>query len=216
MHIQVGIINCPVCVRRIDCKTSFPSLVICSNCVCSYQRKGNTVDFLQQERAVLEDMTPLRLETRGQYENKTFEIIGRIQYNFEKNYRNLWALLFADGMYAWLSEAYGDYVILGKKNLPLNAPVIANLKAGRTVELTGGKSYDVDRVDRNISIQMEGELPEYTRDNTGFMCVELSMGGEEKALIHMLAHYKTVVYTGSIRPFESFKFTHLRELRDWI
>jgi hypothetical protein len=174
------------------------------------------MEFIQQEKAVLEDMTPLRLGAKGQYGNKTFEVTGRIQYNFEKNYRNLWALLFADGSYAWLSEAYGDYVILDKKNFSLNASIIAKLKAGRTVELSGGKSYDVDRVDRNISIQMEGELPEHVRENTGFMCVELSMGAEEKALIHMLAHYKTVVYTGSIRPFESFKFTHLRELRDWI
>jgi hypothetical protein len=214
--MPVSILHCPVCTKRIDYKSSVPSILICPGCICSYQKSADTAQFLQQEKAVLEDMTPLRLGTTGQFEGQTFEVIGRIQYNFEKNYRNLWAVLFTERTYGWIAEAYGDYMMLQRKDFLLNASVIAKLKAGRTLELPDQKSYEVERVDINETIYKEGELPEHNKENTRFTSVELSTANREKALIHLLAHYKTTVYTGLVLTFESFNFKHLRDLRDWI
>lgn len=216
INMPVSSLHCPVCTKQIDYKTSVSSILICLGCVCSYQKLDGTAQFLQQEKAVLEDMSPLRLGTMGHFEGKPFEVIGRIQYSFEKFYRNLWAVLFTERAYGWLAEAYGDYMMLQRKEFLLNASVVAKLKAGRTLELPDNKSYEVERVDINETIYMEGELPEHSKENIRFTSVELSTDNHQKALIHLLAHYKTTVYTGQLVPFERFSFKHLRELRDWI
>jgi hypothetical protein len=214
--MEANIPYCPGCMKQLPSKTHLQTVLICPNCICSYQKVGNKIEFLQGEKAVLEDMTPLRLETTGRWEGKSFEIMGRIQYFFENNYRNLWALLFAGHSFGWLAESYGDYAVYTDEKFTIAASKVVNLKAGRTLELPGNKSYDVTRVDKNISIHKEGELPEYLREDAGFTCIELSLDKDKKVFIHSLPAAKVAVYTAKISAFNQFNFKHTRELRGWI
>ena len=57
------------------------------------------------------DPSPIQLLTSGTYNNKKFDVIGRIIYEYEQGGWNEWHIVFSDGISGWLSDAQLQYAV---------------------------------------------------------------------------------------------------------
>ena len=57
------------------------------------------------------DPSPISLLTEGTYRGKSFQVIGRILYEWEDGGWNEWHIVFSDGSSGWLSDAQLEYAV---------------------------------------------------------------------------------------------------------
>ena len=86
---------------------------------------------------VLEDYSPIQINTSGEYQSKHFTVVGRIQLRYDDGFWNEWYVLFDDGTGAWLSDASGQYVFTLPQRSGSNVPKFEALKPGVGLTLIG-------------------------------------------------------------------------------
>jgi hypothetical protein len=211
-----GPLPCPACGHYLTFRAGFPAKQVCPACRLVVHREGSGISGTRTAPAVPEDMTPLRVGTVGKYQGQSFELTGRIRYTSEQGYQNWWAMLLPDGTGAWLTEAYGDYAILRKTTSKVAPHKLTGSAPGKEFELGTGLAFYIKGLDKKKGLHLEGELPAGSGEHTGFISVELGNEKRELAVVNVYALDKIAVYLGGYVPFESFHFTKLRDLHDWL
>jgi hypothetical protein len=177
-----------------------------------YPAKSGTARALP----VPEDMTPLRVGAVGRHAGQSFAVTGRLRYTFEEGYQNWWALNLADGAYAWLVEAYGDYgVVQPSAGFKTTAHTMVNSKPGKTHKFGDGILLRTDTHDKNTGIRFEGELPGPGDETEGFVQVELTGETGEWVIVQVHAGTRIAAYAGRRVAFEDLQLQQLRDLHDW-
>lgn len=107
---------------------------------------------------LLEDHSPLQINTQGRYKGGNFVIVGRVQYQYAEGVWNEWHILFSNGKSGWLSEASGSYVIsfqVPKFETYVN---LASYQINDPIIITG-QQFRVVTVESAKCIAGEGEIP---------------------------------------------------------
>lgn len=86
-------------------------MAVCEYCRSTLVKDADSVKDIGKMSAVLEDYTPLQLNTSGQWQGQGFALVGRIQLRYESGLWNEWYLLFDDGGDGWLADASGQYML---------------------------------------------------------------------------------------------------------
>ncbi|MCL2636267.1 MAG: DUF4178 domain-containing protein [Betaproteobacteria bacterium] len=86
-------------------------MAVCEYCRSTLVKDADSVKDIGKMSTVLEDYTPLQLNTSGQWKGQGFELVGRIQLRYESGLWNEWYLLFDDGSDGWLADASGQYML---------------------------------------------------------------------------------------------------------
>jgi hypothetical protein len=100
----------------------------------------------------------IQLGTEGRHDGKSFTVVGRIAYSWERGGWSEWHLVYSDGSTAWLSDAQDEYAItrVGATERPPPAP--DKLRPGVAMVLDG-KRFEVVTITEARYAGVEGELP---------------------------------------------------------
>ncbi len=159
-----------------------------------------------------DDVSPLKIGSRGKYQNTVFEIIGRLKISWSEGFWNEWYLLFEDGRYGWLADAVGFYMVSLEINEQKGVPKFENLKVGVGYKLVPNKTFVVDDMKETVCEGSEGELPFKGFVGRQTISVDLSDHSGEFACIEYSDKDGKRLYIGKYVEFNELELSNLRDL----
>ncbi|GAB3259682.1 DUF4178 domain-containing protein [Chitinimonas naiadis] len=133
-------------------------MAVCGYCRSTLVRNDVDLENLGKMAELAEDRSPFRLRFRGLYKTVGFELIGRLQLNYEGGYWNEWYARFDDGRLGWLSEGSGLCYVTFEQAIKTILPAFDAFTVGQTAKL-GGQPYTVSNIETAHCVAVEGELP---------------------------------------------------------
>ena len=207
-------LGCPACGAEVDFKSRSAVFAVCSYCNSTLVRHDLDLEAIGKMAELPPDMSPLQVGTRGSYDGKRFELLGRLKIAWEDGTWNEWYALFDDGQEGWLAEAMGFFMVSFPKPLPPRLPEGDTLKVGQQLELAPQQRFSVDDLKQATCVGSEGELPFPAPQGRESLSVDLS-GPEETFANLEYAADGTRLYMGRYVDFDDLKLSNLRELDGW-
>src|SRR3979490_763909 len=103
--------NCPNCGAPVTFKWSSAVQTTCEFCHSILVRRDVNLEKVGVVADLPPDSSPIQIGAEGQYQNKSFVVIGRILYEYDQGGWNEWHIIFSDGSSGGLSDAQNDYAI---------------------------------------------------------------------------------------------------------
>src|SRR5580700_6581268 len=103
--------NCPNCGAAVQFRWSSAVQTVCPFCKSILVRDDLNLKNVGIVADLPPDPSPICLMTEGTYRGKSFQVLGRIVYEWEGGGWNEWHIVFSDGSSAWLSDAQLQYAI---------------------------------------------------------------------------------------------------------
>jgi hypothetical protein len=201
--------RCPNCGAAIEFKLGASRATICGHCRAVVVRAGQ--DF--QAVGTVADLIPtgsrIALGSRGEIGQLPFEVIGRLQYEWQAGVWDEWYLAFGDGRWGWLAEAQGRFYVttrMGPRPLPRSA------EPGQSFFIQGLGRFTVSDVKQARIVGGQGELPDPVSIGESPLTADLeSEKGGFATLDYGDRSGEPVLYAGRQVPFEAL---HLGEKPD--
>jgi Domain of unknown function (DUF4178) len=151
-------VACPGCGAPVQFKSTASVMAVCEFCKATLLKDADSVSNLGKMSEVLEDYSPLQIGSSGQFAQRPFSLIGRIQLKYSDGYWNEWYALFDDGSNGWLSDASGQYTMTFAKPTTAALPLFDKLMPGHVLTLSG-QAYATSDVRTAQCTAGQGELP---------------------------------------------------------
>src|SRR5271167_46817 len=135
--------NCPSCGAPVQFRWSSAVQAVCPFCHSILVRDDLELKNVGQVADLPPDPSPIQLLTEGTYNGKTFQVLGRIVYEYEQGGWNEWHIVFSDGTSGWLSDAQLQYAISVRVALPATLPPAK--------EVFRGKKYNLQQTDFEVA-----------------------------------------------------------------
>src|ERR1700722_16759011 len=103
--------NCPNCGGLVQFRWSSAVQTVCPFCKSILVRDDLELKNVGVGADLPHDPSPICLLTEGSYRGKSFQVLGRIVYEWEGCGWNEWQIVFSDGTSAWLSDAQLQYAV---------------------------------------------------------------------------------------------------------
>jgi len=207
-------LSCPACGAEMKFKSSVSVFGVCSFCNSMVVRHDLNLETLGKMADLPPDMSPFQIGTRGRFEGKGFEIVGRQKIGWQDGTWNEWYALFEDGRAGWLAEAQGmlmlNFLITEKVEIPSQQ----NVYVGRAFPLFKDQIFEVSDIKEATCIGSEGELPLSSQQGRKSTSVDLRGPGNQFASIDYGADLARI-YLGKFVEMESLSLTALREIDGW-
>jgi len=176
-------------------------------------RKDMNLETLGVMAELPPDLSPLQLGTRGEWNGKGFELLGRLRVEWDEGSWNEWYAHFSDGSCGWVAESQGFYMVsFEDKNARIPSSA-TSLGAGEYLDLGRDRWNVVD----NKSVRCragEGELPFAAPPGSERQSVDFtSIDGSFASLEY--SDNETSFYDGSYAKFKDLHFTNLRPVPGW-
>ena len=84
-------------------------MAVCDYCKSTLVKDADSVRSIGKMSEVLEDYSPIQINTSGTVDGRSFTVVGRIQLRYSAGFWNEWYVLDDHGDGAWLSDASGQY-----------------------------------------------------------------------------------------------------------
>lgn len=159
-----------------------------------------------------EDVSPLKLGSRGKFKNTAFEIIGRLKIAWSEGFWNEWFVLFDDGKRGWLAEAMGFFMLSFEVTETGAVPARREVAVGKAYELVPSHRFFVDDIKEAVCIGSEGELPFKGLQGRKTLSVDLSDNTGQFASIEYDDQANISLYVGRYVEFEALALSNLRDL----
>jgi len=159
-----------------------------------------------------DDVSPLKIGSRGKYKNTAFELVGRLKIAWSEGYWNEWFLLLDNGRRGWLAEAMGLFMLSTEVEQPKSVPKLAEIQVGTVYQITPSKTYIVDDIKEAVCIGSEGELPFRGVQGRKTTSVDLSNNSGEFANIEYSDDDGIHLYVGRYVDFDNLELSNLRDL----
>ena len=214
------IATCPNCGAEIIFKWSSSVQTVCEYCKSVLVRTDVDLKKVGQVADLPPDISPIQLNTEGNYRNNAFVVIGRIIYQYDQGGWNEWHLMMNDGTSGWLSDAQEEYAVsfpetgsaisstAGQK-----LPAESQLQIGQTYSWNGA-TYTVSVITQAHFRGVEGELPfqYWNKDDVTF--ADLRSSSRKFATLDY-SDTEPVLYLGDLVEFEDLKLKNLRQFEGW-
>src|SRR5258708_5387512 len=102
---------CPGCGAPVKFKSAASVMAVCEFCKTTLLKDAQAVSNLGKMSEVLEDYSPLQIGTSGQFAQRSFSLIGRIQLQYSAGFWNEWYALFAARTPRCLSHPPAQFTI---------------------------------------------------------------------------------------------------------
>lgn len=150
--------NCPNCGAGVEFLWSAAVQTTCPFCKSILVRKDVDLEKVGEISDLPPDASPIQIATEGTFEKKSFVVVGRIAYEYERGGWNEWHLTFNDGTSGWLSDAQCDYAISFLRNAPSELPRAEDLEPGQSFDWYGAE-YTLTVITPAKYVGVQGELP---------------------------------------------------------
>ncbi|MBI4753868.1 MAG: DUF4178 domain-containing protein [Betaproteobacteria bacterium] len=151
-------VPCPGCGAEVVFRSAASVMAVCQYCRSTVLREAGTVKDIGKMSEVLEDYSPLQINSSGLWQGKAFTVVGRIQLRFDAGFWNEWSLLWDDGQGGWLADFSGQYVMAAPGVAAVDAPAFESLAPGAPY-LFDGADFRVADVRTAQCTGGQGELP---------------------------------------------------------
>jgi hypothetical protein len=151
-------VSCPGCGAPVEFKSAASVMAVCEFCKTTLLKDADSVRNIGKMSEVLEDYSPLQIGTSGQYANRGFSLIGRIQLRYSEGFWNEWYALFDDASNGWLSDASGQYTMTFLQQSDATLPLFEKLVPGHVLHVAG-QPYATSDVRTARCTGGQGELP---------------------------------------------------------
>lgn len=204
--------NCPSCGAPLETRTKSAVLVICPYCDSTLLRKSEALENAGKMAQLQEDGSPLQVGVTGAWRGAGFEVVGRIQLEYDRGFWNEWYLQFLDGRYCWLGEGQGQYVMT--EQMPgVAAPDQGALDVSDCLQLDG-EMFTVSEVADVRCVSAAGELPSTVQAGYEARVVDLAGRGRRFATIDF-SEDPPLVFMGERLEFTELDLKGLREFEGW-
>jgi len=218
------IATCPNCGAKIIFKWSSSVQTVCEYCKSVLVRTEVDLKKVGQVADLPPDISPIQLNTEGNYRNNAFVVIGRIIYQYDQGGWNEWHLMMNDGTSGWLSDAQEEYAVSFPVIGPATGTAISStsgqklpaesqLQIGQTYSWNGA-TYTVSVITQAHFRGVEGELPfqYWNKDDVTFADLRSS---SRKCATLDYSDTEPVLYLGDLVEFEDLKLKNLRQFEGW-
>ena len=175
-------------------------------------RKDLNLEALGKVAECQPDGSPIEVGTAGQFEGKTFQVVGRIQLTYGEGFWNEWSLLFSDGNDGWLGEALGQYFVSFEQPDPSTLGSFRALTLGAVFDYGGELWAVTDRKKVKVSA-FEGELPSLIRETGLYSTVDLRNSSGEGLTVDFSGTTPTL-YRGRWLTFAELGLSGLKRPED--
>lgn len=207
-------VNCPSCGAPVQFKSKASVFAVCTYCKSTLVRQDMNVELFGKMAELQEDLSPLQLGTRGRFNKKAFEIIGRLRIKWSQGFWNEWYALFDDERTGWLAEAQGFFA-MSFPVVPLpQLPSVSEIKLSQEYPLEGSMLYQVDDIKTVTCLGSEGELPMAAYQGREGVSIDLTGPNDRFATLEY-SPQETRLYIGQYEEFDAFQFSNLRTLYGW-
>ncbi len=201
--------KCPNCGAPIEFKLGASRATVCGHCQAIVVRAGQDFMAVGKVADLIPTGTRIALGSHGVIGQLAFEVIGRLQYQWQQGVWDEWYVAFADGRWGWLAEAQGRFYVTRRMS---PRPVPRRVEPGQSFFVEGLGRFTVSDVKRARIVGAQGELPDPVKlgespltadcesEKGGFATLDLGDGSGEP-----------VLYAGRQVPFEAL---HLGETPD--
>lgn len=208
-------LNCPSCGAEVVFRLQSSIFAVCSFCKTSLVRQDKDLEMIGKMADLQADISPLQIGTTGHFENRKFELIGRMRVAYSDGYWNEWYALFDRDESGWLAEAQGFYgFCFPFEDKQGNVRPQDAMKPGEFVDLGPIGMFQVEDVRDVQCIYSEGELPMAAAQGRTSVSVDLTAQNNQMATIEYASN-ETRIFTGKYQDFDEFKFQNLREIDGW-
>ncbi len=204
--------NCPSCGAEVQFKSSISVFSVCDYCKSMIVRHDMDLESLGKTAQLPDDVSPLKIGSRGKYNNASFEVIGRLKVAWSEGYWNEWFILFDDGKHIWLAEAMGFFMLSSEVQQADKIPHLSKIKIGSRYELIPSHMYSADDIKEAVCIGSEGELPFKGLSGRKSTSVDLSNPSGEFACIEYSKQDGSRLFIGKYVEFKNLSLTNLRDL----
>ena len=208
--------TCPNCGAKIVFKWSSSVQTVCEYCKSVLVRTDVDLKRLGQVADLPPDISPIQLNTEGNYCNKAFVVIGRILYQYDQGGWNEWHLMMNDGTSGWLSDAQEEYAVsfpaIGSTS-GQKLPAESQLQIGQTYSWNGA-NYTVSVITQAHFRGVEGELPFQYWDKDDVTFADLRSSSRKFATLDY-SDIEPVLYLGELVEFDDLKLKNLRQFEGW-
>jgi hypothetical protein len=175
--------SCPACGATIVFALGASRLRVCEHCGVAVARKGANLATYGKVADLIPTSSVLALGMDGDYEGAPpFRLVGRLQLDWGKGKWDEWMLGFADGSWAWLSEAQGRFHYMGQAPLP-PVPALDDIAVGQTLDLGKAGTFVVAEVRSARFATAQGELPFAVAPGSKMHYADLSGPGAQFATL---------------------------------
>ncbi len=185
-------------------------LLICPFCRSTLLRSAEKIENLGKMAELVEDFSPIRLGTEGNYRDRHFTVIGRTQMRYTSGVWNEWYCLFDDQKDGWLSDANGEYTVSFAEATTDPIPPFDQLRPGEMLNLAG-QAFSISNLERATCIAGEGELP--FKVGAGFEApvADARFGSIFATIDYSETDTPPLIFIGESVERESLKLANLRQ-----
>ena len=206
--------NCPSCGAPVQFRWSSAVQTVCPFCHSILVRD----DLVLQNVGVVADLppdpSPICLWTEGVYRGKSFQVLGRILYEWDNGGWNEWHIVFSDGASGWLSDAQLQYAVSFRADPGVPVPPAEEVSPGRHLVFSQ-VDYEVSTLTLARYKGVEGELPFAYHDKTTMAFADLRSSGRAFATLDF-SEKPPLLFLGEWVNFDELQLKNLRQFEGWV
>jgi hypothetical protein len=168
---------CPSCGAAVEFRYDDSFVRVCSACRSAIVRGDRGLETFGQFADLAPALSGLSLGQRGRFQGAAFVLSGRVYYTHPAGGSwEEWYLKLADGRWAWLAHAHGEWTLTFRSAEALGLPEFARLAPGMVLELGADAPGKLSVGECNIATltAAEGEIPFRFTPGTESRFVDLS------------------------------------------
>ncbi len=201
--------NCPSCGASIQFTFKQAVQTVCKFCQSIVVRQGIDLQLVGKVADPLIDSSPIQMGTEGQFGGQSFQVVGRIVYEYSGGRWNEWYLAFSNGTYGWLSDAQLEYAV----SFPVQVAAPSQAIRGNQVQL-GDECFIVTSFTQAHYVGVEGEMPFTTWDRTESNFADLRSANLRFATIDY-TEQPPLVFTGNLVDYDDLKLRNVKQFEGW-
>lgn len=205
--------NCPSCGAPVQFRWSSAVQTVCPFCHSILVRDDLDLKKVGTVADLPPDPSPIQLLTSGTYNNKKFDVIGRIIYQYEQGGWNEWHIVFSDGVSGWLSDAQLQYAV---------SFLVPGISLPPEDQVTRGKHFTFSNIDFEVSTMtianykgVEGELPFPFYGKSNMLFADLRTQADNFATLDYSDQSTPMLFVGKTVPYEALQLQNVRQFEGW-
>jgi hypothetical protein len=187
--------------------------MVCTFCHATLVLNNLNLESVGKMSEMPDDMSPLQLGSKGQFEGAAFEVVGRQKIQWDDGIWNEWYIYLETGQGAWLGDAQGFYMVSFQVPDYRSFPKLSELRPA-TILTINKQNFSVEDIKKVTCSASEGELP--VRSPQGRISTSIDLSGPS----HQFANFdfgpdENRFFLGKYVDFDGLRLTNLREIDGW-
>lgn len=208
--------SCPECGSAERPKLALPVAICCSSCRSVFSVLADEqVENNHLKWNISNEISVIKLGTKGTHKGKSFEIIGRARSVTSMAISNEWLMDFGDKTYAWLTESNFSYFVFDTRAFTLGVADIKSKQAGHVIRINQ-RDYVITEISKQVAFALEGQIPYEAYNDDDYFKYELkAVNNDGYATICIFDKNTVEAFTGDKVKPEDLKLTNINEYNDW-